>query len=183
MSQQMKNIIPEGKSNTNKAISGSILYLFQIVVSSLLPLISIPIITHRIEPAEYGVFALAQVYGIIATGMVNWGMAAGYERNFFLYENEPNKAGALLHSVTTFVTCNVIILISIVWVWQSNLSSIIFDREDYGLILFLLVSGTGLSSIASYYLLYLKNFGKAIDYVKIMIFQSVSNFGLILFFL
>lgn len=165
------------------AVSNSVLYLVQVGVSSLLPLVLIPIITHKLEPAEYGVFALAQVYAVIACGIANLGMAVGYERDFFLYENRKHQAGALLTSVTVFVSMNISLLFVAVWMWRDALSVKIFGMPHYGLMLFFVVVGTGLSTIANYYLTYLKNAGLAVSYVKLTILQSVINFIFIIFFL
>ena len=179
----------KGKTESKKvkssmqSASNSMLYLFQVVICSGLPLISIPIITHQLAPAEYGLFALAFVYATVATGMANWGVAVGYERNYFLYENQPEKSGALLTSSIAFVALNIAVLMATVWVWKNDISAFIFGSTDYGLMLFLLVGGTSLSSLANYYLIYLKNLGSASSYVQLMILQSVSNFILILLFL
>jgi len=159
------------------------LYVAQVTVSSLLPLISIPIITHKLPPSEFGVFALAQVYASIAAGIMNWGASVGYERNFFLHEHNQRESGALISSVIAFVFTNVIVMVAMVIYWKDSLSTILFDVPIYGDFLVIILAGTSLSTLASYYLTYLKNSGLASDFVKITISQSIVNFVLVLIFL
>lgn len=170
-----------GKSGNT--VSNSILYLVEIAANSLLPLIAIPIITHKLGPAEYGVYALSQVYATVAVGITNLGMNIGYERDFFLYEKNSRQSGALLNSVTTFVAWNVGMLILFVWLWNEAISEAIFGQQIHGEMLFCVMTGTGLTSLANYYLTYLKNKGLAAEYIKLSIMKGVANFLFVLLFL
>ena len=55
------------------AISNSCLYLTQTGLNVFIALIFIPIVTNKLLPSEYGVFALAQVYAFNAVGMPGLG--------------------------------------------------------------------------------------------------------------
>lgn len=172
---------PDGYAETE--VKSTYLYLVQTGGSSILSLISIPIITHELAPGEFGVFALTQVYAIIAMGIANFGMATAYERNFFQYASCREKSGALFYSVTTFVAVNVVILGVGAYCWRADLSGMLFGSGHYGGVLVLVFAGTGLSSLVNYYLTYLKNKGLVASYVKIAIGQSLCNFILLLAFL
>ncbi|VUX54980.1 membrane protein of unknown function, partial [uncultured Woeseiaceae bacterium] len=166
-----------------KSLSNSILYLLQMGVVNIFPLISIPIITNRLSLAEYGIFALVQVYATIAIGIVNFGMTTGYERNYFVYEECPEKLGALLSTVAAFVAFTTSLLILITFLWGSKISILLFGQEQYRELLTLVLVSSGLTNLTNYYLFYLKNKGLAGSYSKIAISKSLLNFTFMLLLL
>ncbi len=167
----------------SKTVSGSILYIMEMVVSSLLSLISIPITTHQLPPSEYGAFALAVAYSSIAMGIANWGTAIGYERNFFEHDGVADKSGALLTTVVAFVALNITVLLIGVFYWRYALSDLLLGQEAYSDLLVLVFLATGLATTANYYLTSLIYRGLAANYIRITIFKSVTNFALLLLFL
>ena len=73
-------------STKEKQVKNGLLYLLPIIFSSLIPFLTLPIFTRILSTADYGVLALAQAYAMFATGLANFGMLIGFERNFFQYE-------------------------------------------------------------------------------------------------
>lgn len=175
---QLKNI-----TLSNKQINNSVLYVTQVIITCLLPLISIPIIAHKLTPDDFGVFALAQVYASIAVGIMNWGAIVGYERSYFLYEKSLEESGALLSTVTVFVVINLIMLLSIAYYFRQSISKLIFENIIYGDLIVIILSALCLSAISNYYLTYLKNSGAATEYIISMLLQSFVNFALILIYI
>jgi len=128
-------------------------------------------------------FALSQVYASIAVGIVNWGMLIGYERNYFLHEKSVKDSAALLYSVTLFILINITVLDIAVFYWREYLSNLLFEQSTHGDILVIVTIGVSLSTLANYYLTFLKNKGFAAEFVKLTLLQSLGNFLLILFFI
>jgi O-antigen/teichoic acid export membrane protein len=119
---------------------------------------------------------LAQVYTSVAVGIANLGMLVGYERNFFVVEKSVNDSARLISSAVIFVSINLLALFFLVYLFQSEISKLIFITETPSNLLVIVLFGTSASSISQYYLVYLKNSGMARRYVKYMITNSVINF-------
>jgi len=119
----------------------------------------------------------------ISTGIANFGMIIGYERNYFLHEQSNDKSGALLSTVMTFVALNMLALLLAVYYWQEVLSRVLLGQAGYGGLLMLVFAGMCLSNLTNYYMVYLKNKGLAKKYVIISTVKSLVSFLLILLFL
>ena len=160
----------------NESIKSVSLYLLQIFVSGVLMLLLMPIISRYLSPNDLGIFVLAQVYTSVAVGIANLGMLVGYERNFFAVEKSVNDSARLISSAVIFVSINLLALFFLVYLFQSEISRLIFATEIHSNLLVMVLLGTAASSISQYYLIYLKNSGMVRKYVKHMIANSVINF-------
>jgi O-antigen/teichoic acid export membrane protein len=160
----------------NNTIKNSSLYLIQIAISGVLMLILMPIISQYLSADELGQFVLAQVYSGVAVGIANLGVLVGYERNFFIFEKSSVKSAQLISTAIIFVSFNLLILILIFYLYQSDISQIIFSKNYPINILLTVLIGTVASSLSQYYLTYLKNSGVVKSYIKYAIVNSVINF-------
>jgi O-antigen/teichoic acid export membrane protein len=160
----------------NESIKSVSLYLLQIFISGVLMLLMMPIISKYLSPNDLGIFVLAQVYTSVAVGIANLGMLVGYERNFFVVEKSVNDSARLISSAVIFVSINLLALFFLVYLFQSEISRLIFATEIHSNLLVMVLFGTAASSISQFYLIYLKNSGMVRKYVKHMIVNSVINF-------
>lgn len=164
-------------------IKKSYLYVSQMVFNSLLPLITIPVITSKLEPSEYGVFALAQIYAAVMVGIAMLGLATGYERNFFIYKNEVRKTRLLLSTVTLFSLSLLFLFGWFIYLFNKNLAAFLFNNDSYGQILLILFSGFAFQNVYQYYLSFLKNNGFALNFAIITISQNFIYFVFVLYFM
>ena len=88
--------------NKEQQIKNSLIYLVPKVLTGFLPILTLPFFTRVLTSRDYGVYAMAEIYAIICSGIVNFGLAASYERNFFQYK-EREKSAQLLYSTLFFV--------------------------------------------------------------------------------
>ena len=160
----------------SKSIKNSSLYLFQIAISGVLMLILMPIISKYLLPNELGVFVLTQVYASIAVGVANLGMLVGYERNFFIFEKSGGESAKLISSAVLFVTFNLLALLVLVYLFQREISDLIFTAEVPSNLLVMVLIGASTSSLSQYYLTFLKNSSMARSYIKYMIVNSIIYF-------
>ena len=58
-------------------------YQTPFIISSLIPLITLPIFTNYLSINDYGLIALANVYGVFFVGILNLGLLLSFQRNFF----------------------------------------------------------------------------------------------------
>ena len=97
------------------------------------------------------------MYASIATGIANFGMLVGYERNYYLYEESPNKTGALLSTVLMFVVFSMSLLLLSVYFFQEFLAGVLLGQVDFGSLLMFVFAGMSFNSLSNYYMMYLKN--------------------------
>ena len=98
-------------SNKN-SFKNTFYYLLPVILSSIIPIITLPIFTRKLSPTEYGILTLSQVYAIFMNGISNFGLIAGFERNYFEYK-EITKRTNLLYSIIAFVMIISLIFITI----------------------------------------------------------------------
>lgn len=159
----------EGKK---KQIKNSMLYLAPMAVSSVLPLISLPIFTRILTKEDYGVLALAQVYATFVSGLSNFGLIIGYERNFFQYREQKSVA-QLLYSTLAFVVSAFLLCALFTYFLRDRLSQWIIGSPSNGNLLFWSFCATGIVSVKNYYLTYFKNAENAKAFVWCTIDESI----------
>ncbi len=143
-------------SNKELQIKHSFIYLIPVVVGNLIPLLTLPIFTRILSKEDYGVLALAQVYAIFVSGLANFGLTVGYERNFFEYKDQ-EKTAALLYSTLIFVITLFLLFGIFTYLFKFQLSNWIIGSADHANLLFWTYLSTGVMSLKVYYLTYFKN--------------------------
>jgi len=168
-------------ANKEQQIKNSFTYLLPIIVSSVLPLIAIPIFTRILTKEDYGVLALAQVYAIFVHGLANFGMTAAYDRNYFQYRDDRLKTAQLLYSILGFVVLNFLLLAGLTYVFRGTLSELIIGSVEHGNILFWAFCAQFFYGVSYYYLTYFKNSETATHFVAYTIAGSLINLVVSLF--
>jgi len=143
-------------TSKEKQIKNGFIYLLPVIVGNLIPILTLPIFTRILTPADYGVWALAQVYAIFVNGVANFGLAIGYERNYFEQKETKNVAG-LLYSTLLFVIVAFIVCGFFTHLFKYQLSRWIIGSPDHANILFWSYCATGVVGLKAYYLTYFKN--------------------------
>jgi O-antigen/teichoic acid export membrane protein len=163
-------------------IQNSLIYLMPLAVNSVLPIIVISVFTRILTKEDFGLWGLAQVYGIFATGVTNFGMLTAYERNYFQFRNDKLKSAQLLYSTLGFVLANFSIVAGLTYGFRNYLSGLVTGSDANGTILFFAFCGHFSHSILSYYLTFFKNTENATDYSRHVIAFSLLNLGFSLIF-
>lgn len=158
-------------------------YLLQMIVGSILPLVTIPIITNVLSPAEFGVFALIQVYALILVNVACFGLHVGYERNYFDYGADSDRTSSLFYSSVLFTMLTMLILYVVVFFINSWLSELLFNSTQYSKLILYILAGESFLSLSQFYNIYLRNTGLATSFAKIAIFRSALYFVLIVLFM
>ena len=168
-------------TDKERQIKNSFIYLIPVIVGNLIPLLTLPIFTRVLTKEDYGVYALAQVYAVFMTGLINFGLIVGYERNFFEYKDE-KRTSELLYSTLAFVIVSYALCVLLTYLFKSTLAGWIIGSADYRYLLFWAFCSTGLMSLKVYYLTYFKNTEDAKSLVWYTIDESILGVLLSLFF-
>lgn len=162
-------------------IKNSFIYFIPIFVGTLATFLTLPIFTRVLTKEDYGVYALAQVYAVFMSGLVNFGLNVGYERNFFEYKDKTRTA-QLLYSTLSFVFAAYIASTCLTYLFKANLASWIIGSAGYQNLLFWTFCATSLTSFKSYYLTYFKNTENAGSFVWYTVDETILGLLLSLVF-
>ncbi|MCA6478097.1 MAG: oligosaccharide flippase family protein [Chitinophagaceae bacterium] len=146
--------------------------MLPVIVGNLIPIITLPLFTRQLSTDEYGIFSLSQVYAIFINGIANFGLIAGFERNYF-ESNEIVKRTALLYSILSFVVIVSLLFTSITALVEGFLLKNLFHIRGYENLLILAYGATAISGFKVYFLSYFKNAEEAKSYVFYSIDETV----------
>lgn len=159
-------------ASKEQQIRNASIYMLPVIIGNLLPLLALPILTRILTKEDFGVWALAQAYAIFVSGVANFGLTIGYERNFFEHQ-EIRKVAGLLYSTLLFVIIAFIICGIITYLFKKEFSRLIIGSSDHADILFWSYCSTGFVGLKTYYLTYFKNTENAKNFAWYTIDESV----------
>lgn len=159
-------------TDKEQQIKNSFIYLLPSVVGNLIPVITLPIFTRILTKEDYGVWGLAQVYAIFMSGLANFGLIIGYERNFFQYKDQ-EKSAELLYSTLLFVLSVFIVIGLFTYFFKSPISRLVIGSSEHSDILFWSFCSTGIISLKNYYLTYFKNTENAKSFARYTIDENL----------
>lgn len=169
-------------TDAEKQIRDSVLYLLPLIVSNLIPFLTLPIFTRILTREDYGVLALAQVYAVFVGGIANFGMNAAYERNYFQYRQDPEQSGRLLFSSLLFVISSTAVLGILTGLYRAPLSAWLIGSAAHGEILFWAFLSQCAINLVIFYQLSLRNAGESVPYLGYTVAISLINLLASLYF-
>ncbi len=172
---------PESTSR-GRDLKASVLYLLPSVLSNALPLLALPLLTRALSTTDFGLIALAQVFGTVAFGFANLGLSSAFERNWFKYRENKQQLGSLYLSVILFlmISGSLILLLSHgLLPWIDHL--LFHEVSPAGLVLFSATAAMfrGINQIGYQFL---RNAEKPKSFAILSVAEGVSGFLLTLFF-
>lgn len=168
-------------TNKEKQIKNILIYFSPKIITGFLPIITLPIFTRILTKDEYGTYAMAEIYAIFLSGIVNFGLTAGYERNFFQY-NDKKKSSELLYSILAFVLAVFGVAVALTYVFRVPIANAFIGSAANGTLLFWVFFATVAMSLKQYFLIYFKNTENAKDFAVYTLYESLLNVGLALYF-
>ncbi len=159
-----------------------LLYIIPFFVGSLLPIITLPVFTRFLTVEDYGVYALLIAFAVFVSGVANFGLTIGYERNFFEANGNTQKIAALLYSTLSFVVCTTLIMGFVTYLFREQIASLIIGTSKYGELLVWAFFSYSITTIKTYFLTYFKNTENAKSFVWYSIDENLLNVGFSLFF-
>ena len=162
-------------------LKSTLLYQIPFILSSGLPLLTLPIFTRYLSLSDYGLISLANVYGMLVVGVCNLGLITSFERNFFDVENSTKKITLLWTSIITVSSILILAFFS-TYVFQNQISNLLFITAlPHYLLLFSLIN-LGTKSLIQYFYIYFKCGEDSYNYVRINFFESILTTCLALYF-
>ncbi len=153
-----------------RQVKNSVIYFGQLGLSMLIPILTLPLFTRALAKDDYGILAMAEVYGFIVNGLAWAGLEAAYERNFFKYRQDTKKLSQLTYSTLAFSLSAFCVLALATYFLKNVLAGFILHNQGYGYILFGSFSAIFMVRVNEFYLAYFKN---SEDAGRYLIYQSL----------
>ncbi|EJT6501162.1 lipopolysaccharide biosynthesis protein [Clostridium perfringens] len=142
------------------------------VVGAFIGFITIPLTTNLISPAEYGKVSMFNTIQSILTMTVFLGMDQAFVR---YYNSEKNKIKLLFNSIILPMVL-VVLLISFIPFFSSNISEFLFGCDIYKIPVYFMMLTIPLMVIERFLLLQMRMEEKAIQYSIFNIFIKIAVF-------
>jgi O-antigen/teichoic acid export membrane protein len=159
-----------------------LLYILPFFLGSVLPIITLPIFTRFLSLEDYGVYALLIAFAVFVSGVANFGLTIGYERNFFEANGNTQKIAALLYSTLSFVVTTTLIMGLFTFLFRSQLANGIIGSPKYGNLLVWVFISYSTTTLKSYFLTYYKNTENPKSFVWYSIDENLLNVVFSMFF-
>ncbi len=176
------NAREQARFSKEKQLRDSVLYLLPLIVGNIFPFLTLPIFTRILTTDDYGALALAQIYGLFASGIANFGMTVAYDRNYYQYRGCREKSAQLLYTSLAFVCCNFIVAGLVTFLFQEQISSLVVGAPQYGPLVFFAFLANAFAILNQYYYTYFRNAGEARIYVTYTIAGNAVSLILSLLF-
>ncbi len=164
----------------SKQVTNFFWYLIQYSFKNLIPILILPIVTEFISVKDFGMYALATIYGVFCSGLINLGLSSVFERNFF--ELCPRKRKDVLFTIFVFILFNYLGMAIFTFHFSDEIASGIFQQNQLKDFLLITLTFQSFKSFNQYFLSYLKNYENAKKHTYISIFESLLSTGLALIF-
>jgi len=167
--------------NREKQIKNTVIYVVPKIITGFLPIVTLPIFTRILTVTDYGVFALAEIYGIFVSGVVNFGLTTSYERNFFQYIDK-KKSAELFYSTLFFVLINFLAASVVTFIFKNSIALALVGSIEYGRLLFWVFLSTVMMGFKQYFLIYFKNTELAKDFAIYTLDETLLGVVMSMFF-
>ena len=140
----------------NNFINKFLILQLPYAVTSLIPILSLPIFTKFLSTEDYGILALANVYGILFGGLSNLGLTVAFERNFFQLTKKINQIN-LMWSCLILSMLILGFFSSLTFFFHNALTNLFFNTNFKGKILFYALLFTGLKNSIQFFYVFMIN--------------------------
>ncbi len=156
-----------------KNIRNIIIYTAPNFVGYALSVITIPIMTRLLRPADYGIIIMANLFPAIAVGLLTFGLVSATQRNYFQYRQDKEKLAGLIMTSQVFLFLMLIASSIGVFLFRDNISLLIFGKAVFGKVVFIAYVSSYFGCIVSFYLTIIQSMEKAKLFATFIIMQTV----------
>jgi len=177
----MTRMSTDVRPDTPGEVRKSVVFLTPIVGGNLVALVTLPIFLLFLTPEDYGHLALATAYASVVVGLFQFGLAIGFEREFFSQSEEQFQV-RLLTTILTVVSLLLVLIGIPTWAFRSWISSLLLQNSALGALLFVTFLSYSAQALRQYQLAFFRNRGEAGAFARYSLLESISYGGLGLYF-
>ncbi len=162
-------------STTENKIKNIFIYLTPSIISSVLPLLALPIITRFLTPLDFGVAALAISTTALIVSFLSCGVDAAAQRYYFEYRNNPDDLRALISTTIFFLIFIFVLIVSPIYWLSGFIAKTVLGSEQYRFAIFVSYINGCCTVMVNFYLLLYRNMEKAKYFSAFTITHNSAN--------
>lgn len=168
-------------TKSEKMVKNIMAYLAPMLLKSITPLITFPILTRFLTPSDFGVIALVTNFTPLIVGLLSCNVDVATRRYYFEYRNNFSDLCALINTTVVFLLLVFIFSLPVMYLLKNFLSAKIIGNPSCGLAIFISYVTACLSVLVAYYLTIYRNMEEARKHSLYTMAQLVINvfFGLV----
>jgi len=159
--------------NKKRTLIDLFIYALPQITSIGMNLITLPLLTRKLSPEEFGVVVLA---GLIPTLVVNFltlSIVGATQRNYFEHKGDRKKLSALLIGTQLFLLTIFLLALAPMYFFKNQISFISLGNDRYGLAVFVSFLSLFLNQFLNLYLLIYQAMGNSKIFSAISIVQGI----------
>lgn len=144
-----------------------LVYGLGIVLMNILPALLIPIYTHRVPPAIYGVLELLNRSQDILLLILSFGLRSALLTFYQMGKDEPDRQRGVYSTAVQFLATFGLVLILLMMIGASKWSTLLFGTREYSGAVLLILAGTYFETLFQMAVLYLQSELRSTFYVSV----------------
>ena len=146
---------------TDKHFRNIFVYALPRFIGYGINILTLPILTRILSPADYGIITLAWIFPSIAAGMLTLCLGAATQRFYFEYKSDKKKLDALIFSSQVFLYAVFILSAFIVFFFKGGIAHLVIRDGRLGQAVFITFLAAYLGQVVNFYLLLYQSMEKA----------------------
>jgi O-antigen/teichoic acid export membrane protein len=167
----------------NRIISSSLfrksgIYTFTSIINAGIPLLLLPILTHKLTPADYGIVAMFQLAVSVILPFIGMNLEASITRKY--YDRDDTDFSSYVGSCILLILCSFILVIGVSWICFDYIKQIIQIPELWIKYIYIVAI---CQIIVNVILAIYQVKEQPLKYGLLQILQSIFNVGFTIFFI
>lgn len=168
--------------DAEKRVKSILNYLSPSLLSSLMPFITLPIMTRFLKPEDFGIIALTTSFPSLIISIIGCNIDVAAQRYYFEYRKDFLKVSSLINSTTAFLFFVYIVSSLFIFANQNLFSQLIMGNPEYGFAIFIAYVTACLNILVTFYLTMYRDMERPKIFSRFTITQMIMNASLILVF-
>jgi O-antigen/teichoic acid export membrane protein len=152
-----------------------LIYGSGVVVMNLVPVLLIPIYTHGVTPAEYGVVELLNRSQELLLVILSFGLRSTLLTLYQMEVDAPERQSALYSTALQFLAITTFVLLALVATWSRPIAAGLFGDQGYWKYVVAMLAATYFETLFQISALFLQSNLKSVTYVSVFAGRAVFS--------
>lgn len=157
---------------SDRNIRNVFVYALPKVAGYGLNLLTLPILTRLLTPAEYGAATFAWIVPSLLVAVLTLGVTGAAQRTFFDVRDDEVRYGALVTTAQLFLLLGLALGAITVWPLKEQIARLAMGSTEYGLAIYVTFFAAFLREIANFYLMQWQNQERATTQAALTVGQA-----------
>ncbi len=169
------------RDNILKLSKNAAIYGLGGVSNQIIGFLMVPVYTRALAVVEYGHLTYFSIIMTVFSTLVTLGLVSSIYRLYPIYEEE-GREKEFISTVFLFILGSSLTIASVLFVFSSDFSQMIFKSNDFSLLIRLIIFSSCLASLNAVFYAVIRYADKALFYIIIIISKSILGTALNIYF-